>query len=281
MRGSRKFRKGGGVLFSSFLAINEFHRGPYVPPSRSNWTRGTDLPREAIGPEVRTSLEKQLDPRYGPPSRSNWTRGTDLPREAIGPEVRISLEKQLNLRYGPPSRSNWTRGTDLPREAIGPEVRTSLEKQLDPRYGSPSRSNWTRGTDLPREAIGPEVWTSLEKQLDPRYGSPSRSNWTSGPISSRGRYVPLEVRTRISKGNLKPLVMYQGRTPCPPPPFWIRPCIVCRCTPRKCTLGSFLCFSCLVTFFQNYFFQKESLRNTIRVSNGIDTDQDRRSVSRS
>ena len=33
-----------------------------------------------------------------------------------------------------------------------------------------------------------------------------------------------------------------------------------------------------VDFFQNYFFSKNSYRNTIRVSNGLDPDKDRRSV---
>ena len=58
-------------------------------------------------------------------------------------------------------------------------------------------------------------------------------------------------------------------TPAPPPPW------ICLCILYSWVI--FLCFCCrLMTFFRNYFFQKESLRNTIRVSNGLNTDQDRR-----
>ena len=32
-------------------------------------------------------------------------------------------------------------------------------------------------------------------------------------------------------------------------------------------------------FFQNYFFSKKSFRNTFRVSNGLDSDQDQHFVS--
>ena len=46
-----------------------------------------------------------------------------------------------------------------------------------------------------------------------------------------------------------------------------------------CMLGNFSWF--LLTFsdfFQNQHFQKKSFRNTIRVSNNLDSDQDRHSV---
>ena len=45
-------------------------------------------------------------------------------------------------------------------------------------------------------------------------------------------------------------------------------------------LGDFSCVtSHWLTFFQNYFFKKKSFGNTIiRVSNGLDLDQDRHSV---
>ena len=39
-----------------------------------------------------------------------------------------------------------------------------------------------------------------------------------------------------------------------------------------------LSLSC-ADFFSNLTFSKDSFRNTIRVSNGLDPDQDRRSVS--
>ena len=47
----------------------------------------------------------------------------------------------------------------------------------------------------------------------------------------------------------------------------------------RCMLGNFNVFCCrLLTFFQIiFFFSKKSFRNTIGVSNGLDTDQDRRS----
>ena len=45
-----------------------------------------------------------------------------------------------------------------------------------------------------------------------------------------------------------------------------------------CMLGKFLCFLSSADFFQNYFVKKKSLRNTIKVSNGLDPDQDGRNV---
>ena len=36
------FRRGWGVL-KTFLVINVFHRGPYEPPSRNNWTQGVQF----------------------------------------------------------------------------------------------------------------------------------------------------------------------------------------------------------------------------------------------
>ena len=47
-------------------------------------------------------------------------------------------------------------------------------------------------------------------------------------------------------------------------------------------LGKFSKFCCrLPNFFQNEFCQKEdSIRNNIKMSNGLDPDQDRRSVER-
>ena len=41
-----------------------------------------------------------------------------------------------------------------------------------------------------------------------------------------------------------------------------------------CMLGNFSCFCCLLIFFQNLLLKK-SFRNTIRVTNGLDPDQDR------
>ena len=44
-----------------------------------------------------------------------------------------------------------------------------------------------------------------------------------------------------------------------------------------CMLGNFSCFRCrLLTFFK-VIFSKDSFRNTIRVSNSLDPDQDRHS----
>ena len=53
-----------------------------------------------------------------------------------------------------------------------------------------------------------------------------------------------------------------------------------RCPLNLCMLVNFLRFRCrLLTFFTKlFYFQKESLRNTIRVSTGLDPDQDRRFV---
>ena len=49
-------------------------------------------------------------------------------------------------------------------------------------------------------------------------------------------------------------------------------------TSTLCMLDNFSCFCCpLLTFFK-IIFSKNSLRNTIRVSNGFDPDQDRHSV---
>ena len=45
-----------------------------------------------------------------------------------------------------------------------------------------------------------------------------------------------------------------------------------------CMLGKFSCFCCLLTFFSKLTFSKTSFRNTIRVSNSSDPDQDRHSV---
>ena len=46
-----------------------------------------------------------------------------------------------------------------------------------------------------------------------------------------------------------------------------------------CMLGNFSCFCCrLLTFFSKLTFSKNFFRNTIRVSNGLDPDQDRHSV---
>ena len=48
MHGSSKFsQRGPGnvfffLFFLSFLVINIFHRGPYGPPLRSNWTNGSN-----------------------------------------------------------------------------------------------------------------------------------------------------------------------------------------------------------------------------------------------
>ena len=44
-------------------------------------------------------------------------------------------------------------------------------------------------------------------------------------------------------------------------------------------LGNFSCFCCrLLTFFKNGLFSKNSFKNTIRVSNCLDPDQDRQNV---
>ena len=46
-----------------------------------------------------------------------------------------------------------------------------------------------------------------------------------------------------------------------------------------CPLGNFLCFFCnLLSFFKKKMLSKNSFRNTIRVSNSLDPDQDRRFV---
>ena len=45
-----------------------------------------------------------------------------------------------------------------------------------------------------------------------------------------------------------------------------------------CLLGSFSCFLSSAFFLQNHFFSKNSLRNTIRVSNSLDPDQARHFV---
>ena len=46
-----------------------------------------------------------------------------------------------------------------------------------------------------------------------------------------------------------------------------------------CALGNFSCFCCrLLTFFKIIFFFKKSFRNTVRLSNCLDPDQDRHSV---
>ena len=46
-----------------------------------------------------------------------------------------------------------------------------------------------------------------------------------------------------------------------------------------CMLGNFLCLCCrLPTFFSILTFSKNSFRNTIRMSNGLDQDQDQCSV---
>ena len=43
-------------------------------------------------------------------------------------------------------------------------------------------------------------------------------------------------------------------------------------------LGNFTILLSSADIFQNYFFSKNSFMNTIRVSNSLDPDQDRRSV---
>ena len=45
-----------------------------------------------------------------------------------------------------------------------------------------------------------------------------------------------------------------------------------------CMLGNFWCFCCRLLTFQNLLFQNKSFRNTIRVSNGLDPDQERHFV---
>ena len=45
-----------------------------------------------------------------------------------------------------------------------------------------------------------------------------------------------------------------------------------------CMMGNCSCFCChLLTFFRIIFFQKILPKNTVRVSNSLDPDQDRRS----
>ena len=47
-----------------------------------------------------------------------------------------------------------------------------------------------------------------------------------------------------------------------------------------CVLSNFSCFCCrLLTFLKNQLFQKNYFRSTFSVSNGLDQDQDRHSVS--
>ena len=47
-----------------------------------------------------------------------------------------------------------------------------------------------------------------------------------------------------------------------------------------CILGNFSCFCCrLITLFHYELFSKNSFKNKIRVSNELDPDQDRHSVS--
>ena len=41
-----------------------------------------------------------------------------------------------------------------------------------------------------------------------------------------------------------------------------------------CMLGNFSCFRCRLLTFSKFTFSKNSLRNTIRVSNRLDPDQD-------
>ena len=45
-----------------------------------------------------------------------------------------------------------------------------------------------------------------------------------------------------------------------------------------CMLGNFACFFCRLLIFSKSIFLKNYFRNTIRVSNSLDSDQDRHSV---
>ena len=46
-----------------------------------------------------------------------------------------------------------------------------------------------------------------------------------------------------------------------------------------CMLGSFSCFCCHLLTFSKINFCKNFFKNTIRVSNNLDSDQDRHNVS--
>ena len=67
MRGSRKFRwGGGGGLDNVIFVINVFHRGLCGPPSRSNWTRGPIASREGPVPVfLRKYIATSDFPRIG------------------------------------------------------------------------------------------------------------------------------------------------------------------------------------------------------------------------
>ena len=45
-----------------------------------------------------------------------------------------------------------------------------------------------------------------------------------------------------------------------------------------CMLGNFSCFCCCLLSFSKSTFSKNSFRNTLTVSNGLDPDQDQHSV---
>ena len=49
--------------------------------------------------------------------------------------------------------------------------------------------------------------------------------------------------------------------------------LACKYSLILCMLGNFTCFCCHLTF-QNELFSKNSFRNTLRVSNSLDPDQD-------
>ena len=52
-------------------------------------------------------------------------------------------------------------------------------------------------------------------------------------------------------------------------------CVIPIISQPPCMLGNFSCFWCRLLNFPKVFFFKNSFRNTVRVSKGLDPDQDR------
>ena len=62
---------GWGILTTVVLVINVFHRGPYEPPSRNNWTPWVQLPLEGVGTRIFKDICSRLGVRTPPPPHTH------------------------------------------------------------------------------------------------------------------------------------------------------------------------------------------------------------------
>ena len=82
MRGSRNFRKGDLGLMTSFSSsvIKVFRKGPFRPPSSSNWTKGPNC----FSKGVRTRISKEIDSlKCGDGNRSTYPSPQDPHMELV------------------------------------------------------------------------------------------------------------------------------------------------------------------------------------------------------